>query len=79
MLLTWLRILWVMVALCALSSPVLQAQQSAEAPITTLKTTVRRVVVDVVVTGRDGKPVAGLTKKDFAICSGEARTASQSE
>lgn len=32
-----------------------------------LKTTVRRVVVDVVVRGSDGKPVQGLHEKDFTI------------
>jgi hypothetical protein len=43
------------------------AQQAPDAQITTLQTTVRRVVVDVVVTDREGKPVAGLSKKDFSI------------
>jgi VWFA-related protein len=33
----------------------------------TFKTTVRRVVLDVVVTDADQKPVSGLTKEDFAI------------
>lgn len=32
-----------------------------------LRSVTRRVVVDVVVTGPDGKPVAGLTQKDFTV------------
>ncbi len=32
-----------------------------------LRTTTRRVVVDVVVTGPDGKPVPGLAQKDFTV------------
>ena len=50
----------------------LSAQQKApsdaqgnELPV--FKSVVRRVVVDVVVTGPDGKPVHGLTQKDFAV------------
>ena len=36
-------------------------------PPTVLQTTVRRVLVDVVVTDAEGKPVPGLTKDDFAV------------
>jgi VWFA-related protein len=40
--------------------------QSRE-PAFTLQSTTRRVVVDVVVTGPDGKPVTGLTQTDFIV------------
>jgi VWFA-related protein len=36
-------------------------------PSVTIQTTTRRVVVDVVVTGPDGKPVPDLTQEDFAV------------
>ncbi len=49
----------------------LWAQQAAPAGsdgvTTVFKTTVRRVVLDVVVTDASGKAVAGLTKDDFAV------------
>ena len=32
-----------------------------------IRSTTRRVVVDVVVTGPDGKPVPGLTQQDFTV------------
>jgi len=38
-----------------------------EEPTMVIHTTTRRVVVDVVVTGADGKPVAGLTQGDFTV------------
>ncbi|MGD0890351.1 MAG: VWA domain-containing protein [Terracidiphilus sp.] len=37
-----------------------------DAPVT-IRSTTRRVVVDVVVTGPDGKPVSGLTQQDFNV------------
>jgi len=36
-------------------------------PVVVLHTTTRRVLVDVVVTGPDGKPVTGLTEQDFTV------------
>lgn len=48
----------------------LVAQQGAAAwntPQYTLKTSVNRVLVDVVVTGAHGNPVHGLTKSDFVV------------
>jgi VWFA-related protein len=47
-----------------------QAQEQAPAPgenSTVLRTTVRRVVLDVVVTDAKGSPAAGLTKDDFTV------------
>ena len=41
--------------------------QGAEEPRTILRTTVRRVVLDVVVTGANGKPVPDLGKADFLV------------
>jgi VWFA-related protein len=38
-----------------------------EEPAMVIRTTTRRVVVDVVVTGPDGKPVPGLTEQDFTV------------
>jgi VWFA-related protein len=38
-----------------------------EQPMAVIHTTTRRVVVDVVVTGADGKPVEGLTQQDFTV------------
>lgn len=40
---------------------------TASGSVLVLKKTVRRVVIDVVVRGQDGKPVRGLTAKDFLI------------
>jgi VWFA-related protein len=48
----------------------LQSQSQApepDKPATTLKTTVRRVLVDVVVTNDKGRPVTGLHEKDFEV------------
>jgi VWFA-related protein len=41
--------------------------QKDEEPTVVIRTTTRRVVVDVVVTGPDGKPVPGLTEQDFMV------------
>jgi VWFA-related protein len=41
--------------------------QEAASATTTFKTTVRRVVVDVVVTDSDGNPVPGLRQDDFSV------------
>ncbi len=41
--------------------------QEDEEPAHVLHVTTRRVVVDVVVTGPDGKPLSGLTEKDFTV------------
>jgi VWFA-related protein len=58
-------------------APSLHAQQAygSQAPATdastpTFKTTVRRVVLDVVVTDANGNPVPGLKKEDFSITEG---------
>ena len=51
------------------ASPLL-AQASGEAQVShapTITVNARLVVLDVVVTGKDGKPVDGLTRKDFQI------------
>jgi VWFA-related protein len=47
------------------SSSFLPAQQDAASPV--FRATVRRVVLDVIVTDSAGKPVRGLTRNDFAI------------
>lgn len=47
-------------------TPAAQAPTASE-PHTVLRTTVRRVVLDVVVTGPKGAPVPGLTKGDFTV------------
>jgi VWFA-related protein len=44
-----------------------QEPSGDQEPPVTIRTTTRRVVVDVVVTGPDGKPVSGLTEKDFTV------------
>ena len=44
-----------------------KAAPSGSKPQTILRTTVRRVVLDVVVTDREGAPVPGLTKDDFQV------------
>ncbi len=43
------------------------AQPEAESPVASLKINARSVVVDVVVTDKDGKAVPGLTKEDFQV------------
>jgi len=45
---------------------------SAPPPVTTLKTNVRRVSVDVVVTDRNDRPVTGLTQQDFSVAEDNA-------
>jgi len=49
------------------SFTVQQEPQDGEQPAVTIRTTTRRVVVDVVVTGPDGKPVPGLAQQDFTV------------
>jgi VWFA-related protein len=44
-----------------------QAASEAQLPTTTLQVKVREVLLDVVVTDRNGKPVLDLKKKDFSI------------
>ena len=57
-----------LVLLAALSLPAQQGATAAQenAP-TVFKTTVRRVIVDVVVTDKNGKTVPDLTREDFSI------------
>jgi VWFA-related protein len=43
------------------------AQPRTGGDVTVIRTNVRRVVLDVVVTGKDGAPVRGLTKDDFTV------------
>ena len=52
------------------------AQQAAQSPLSAqgpnagelvIKSTVNRVVLDVVVTDSNGRPVHGLTQKDFSV------------
>jgi VWFA-related protein len=50
-----------------LTSVVVSAQQAPEAVGTTLKTSARLAVVDVVVTDQNGQPVPGLRQEDFKI------------
>ena len=54
-------------SLLVLAAKPCQAQQGSDSAVPMLRTTVRRVVVDVVVTDRAGKPVAGLKKEDFKL------------
>ena len=54
--------------------------QNSAASVPTLKTKVRLVVVDVVVTGSKGEPIPGLTKEDFeALEDGKPQTISMFE
>lgn len=55
-------------AIIAASSLIGQSNDAtANAPETTLKVNSRAVLVDVVVTNRDGKPVKGLKQEDFRV------------
>jgi VWFA-related protein len=49
------------------SFTVVPGTQEDEAPVAVIHSTTRRVVVDVVVTGADGKPLHGLTQQDFQV------------
>ena len=52
----------------AAAPAILSAQQdSAEVPTITIRTSTRLVVVDVVVTHKNGQPVTGLKPEDFTI------------
>src|SRR5436305_7200389 len=74
---SWLRLnlrLAAIGAICAAHLLVAQGTSSESQPngilpddVLVLKKTVRRVVVDVVVRGADGKPVHGLSAKDFSV------------
>ncbi|MGA2217442.1 MAG: VWA domain-containing protein [Terracidiphilus sp.] len=59
------------IALCLLLCVILRAQSPSpietESPAATLKLNVRTVLVDVVVTDRDNRAVAGLKKEDFQV------------
>jgi len=48
-------------------TPGLTIAADNEEPTTVIRTTTRRVVVNVVVTGPDGKPVPGLTEQNFKV------------
>ena len=70
------RKMWPLAAVALLVLQMASATDKPSAPpkilpqspdVLVLKTTVRRVVVDVVVRGSDGKPVQGLHEKDFTI------------
>ena len=50
----------------ATDSPI-EPPQSPSSSLTTLNVTTRRVVVDVVVTDTNGKPVSGLAQQDFQV------------
>ena len=52
---------------CVSAVPQEDAPDISSPPALSLKKTVRRVVLDVTVTDADGKPVHGLTQKDFVI------------
>jgi VWFA-related protein len=43
------------------------SQQSSQGPLTTLRSTSRLVVLDVVVTDKSGKPVSNLSRDDFQV------------
>ena len=66
-----LRVLsYVLLGICSLQLATAQqnaASQTVPAGNLVLKKTVRRVVVDVVVTDSGGNPVRGLTEKDFSL------------
>jgi VWFA-related protein len=73
--LSWGRMFFLVLVTSQLSLSVSATDNSPSTPkvlpqssdVLVLKRTVRRVVVDVVVHGPDGKPVQGLTEKDFSI------------
>jgi VWFA-related protein len=44
-----------------------QANADAQQPVTTLKLTAQRVILDITVTDAKGKPVTGLTQSDFHV------------
>jgi VWFA-related protein len=48
-------------------APALPTDPEAQAPAVTIRQTVRRVIVDVMVRDANGKPVHGLTADDFSI------------
>ena len=52
--------------------PELQTRPEAPSPTMTIRQTVRRVIVDVMVRDADGKPVHGLTASDFSITEDKA-------
>jgi VWFA-related protein len=54
--------LWLFTIACVLTGHARQAEQ-----VPTIQTTTRAVILDVVVTGKNNRPVAGLTKEDFLI------------
>ena len=60
----------VVVLLCCVSAPLIvatQATQQSQPLPPTFRTATRLIVTTVVVTDRDGKPVEGLTAKDFLV------------
>lgn len=73
---SWRNVLRIVVPF--LSCATVLAQQSvpsggqAENPIV-IRSTVNRVIVDVVVTDRQGKPVVGLAEKDFSVAEDRKR------
>ena len=60
------NVLWVVVGCAVVAGAVLALAMSAGAQFT-FHRTVRRVVVDVVVTDKNGNPVHGLTRRDFTV------------
>lgn len=65
---SWRRLLLAAgVVLLAAGLPAQQPPPPADLPATVLRVTTRLVLVDVVVTDKDGKPLPGLTKDDFQV------------
>ncbi len=58
---------WLILVCFACTPSGFTQQQNVEAPTFTLRTTVRRVIVDVVVTDSKGKPVPALKASDFSL------------
>jgi VWFA-related protein len=56
-----------LVFLLAVSVARAQQEPKSGTPGYTIETTVRRVIVDVVVTNAEGEPAAGLVQKDFSV------------